>query len=301
MKIKSRKYKDITRIIRLCCITGALFAYSSTAYATIAVGHNSLPVLDKVVYGGVTVPNLESIQNSTMNITQTESSAVIKWHDFSIGTNATVNFIKDGGGTFHVLNYVNEGGPVSQIYGNLNATNGNVYLVNPSGFLIGKSAEINVGELYVSNQKLTLPDGYTGTNVPNINGMLATAETTSAELMNLGHIKANQVTFVGDRVVLDLDYLKNHDGNQLGKTEIEVRTENIDNVVLGYTAYENGIDFKDENGNSIESGTYQGKDKYIVDVATVYENNTKLESIDSKKIEKAYMWVIFPREISLIR
>ena len=164
MKIKSRKYKHIARIIRMCCITGAMFAYSSTAYATIAVGHHTLPIGGQFIYGandyanGV-IPDVTS--GNVMNIIQKGNNAVIKWQDFSIGTNATVNFSKTDGTAFSVLNYVNEGGPVSQIYGNLNATNGNVYLVNPSGFLISKSAEINVGELYVSNQKLTLPDGYT--------------------------------------------------------------------------------------------------------------------------------------------
>ena len=222
MRFKSRKYKNIARIIRLCCITGAMFAYSSTAYATIAVGHNSLPTGGNFLHGG---NNNGIVTNgSVMDVTQTGANAVIEWQDFSIGTNATVNFHSsvfskaDSGNKtaeFNVLNYVNSGA-VSQIYGNLNAVykdkttgfnvSGNVYLVNTAGALISKSAEINVGSLYVSNKSMKpneLNAFATGGTNPVINGTV-----TSAELMNLGHIKANKVTFDGDRVVLDLDYIK---------------------------------------------------------------------------------------------
>jgi len=282
MRIRSRKYKNIARIIRLCCITGAFFAYSSTAYATIAVNHNSLPVLDRVLHGTVTVPDLENIENSTMNITQTGTNAVIKWQDFSIGTNATVNFKEANNGNFNVLNYV-DSGVVSQIYGNLNATNGNVFLVNTAGVLISKSAEINVGSLYVSNRDMSaanLKAFYDAGADPVINGTV-----TSAELMNLGHVKANKVTFDGERVVLDLDYLKKTNENgtvsNLEAKDIIVKTTDVDNVVIGYTAY-------DESGK-----TYAGRNVDDGNIATVnvkQANDTYIAESNFGK-SKGYMWV----------
>ena len=279
MKIKSRKYKDIARIVRLCCITGALFAYSSTAYATIAVDHNRLPVGGQFLYGGTGAINPPTT-GSEMNITQTGANAVIQWQDFSIGTNATVNFdsqVKNEDGKFNVLNYV-DSGVISQIYGNLNAEKGNVYLVNTAGALISKSAEINVGNLYVSNQKLTLPATY---NENSINDMLAAGTTTSAELMNLGHIKAGKVTFVGDRVVLDLDYLKDQSGKKLGADKIEVKTDNINNVVIGYTAY-------DESGK-----TYAGQNNGTANIATVSvkKQDGTYQSVTNFDESDGYMWV----------
>ena len=228
MRIKSRKYKNIDRIIRLCCITGALFAYSSTAYATIAVDHNRLPVGGQFLYGGTGAIN-PPITGSEMNITQTGANAVIQWQDFSIGTNATVNFdsqVKNEDGKFNVLNYV-DSGVISQIYGNLNAEKGNVYLVNTAGALISKSAEINVASLYVSNRKLDNLDTIGGKQT--INEFVESGTLTSAELMNLGHVKADKVTFDGQRVILDLDYLKGHDGIPLEANEIIVKTNNKKN------------------------------------------------------------------------
>lgn len=87
-----------------------------------------------------------------MNIVQNEQNAVIKWDDFSIGANAEVNFSRENGGNFNVLNYV-DSGKVSQIYGGINAKDGNVFVVNTAGAIIGKSAQINVGSLYVSNKR----------------------------------------------------------------------------------------------------------------------------------------------------
>ena len=281
MRIKSRKYKNIARIIRLCCITGALFAYSSTAYATIAVDHNRLPVGGTVLHGNANIITGEL--GNTMNVTQTGGNAVIKWQDFSIGTNATVNFKESSNSNFNVLNYV-DSGIISQIYGNLNAEKGNVFLVNTAGALISKSAEINVGSLYVSNRDMSadnLKAFYDAGTTPVVNGTV-----TSAELMNLGHIKANKVTFDGDRVVLDLDYIKKNNANgtvsNLEAANIIVKTVDVDNVVVGYTAY-------DETNK-----TYEGKNPNTSgNIVTVFEHDKSYADGTSENYTKqqGYMWV----------
>ena len=90
-----------------------------------------------------------SVYDGHENISQTGMTAVNSWGDFSIGADATVNFTGPNG--FNSFNYVKDG-PVSEIYGQLNAIGGNIFIANPAGVQIGNSAQINVGSLYVTNK-----------------------------------------------------------------------------------------------------------------------------------------------------
>lgn len=144
-----------------------------------------------------------------MNITQTGKNGIIQWNDFSIGANAAVNF-KGDTDHFNTLNYVT-GSNMSQIYGKMHANNnGNIYLVNPNGVQIGNSAQINVGSLYVSTKKIDDIDKW---NVnTNIEDSLRNVNTlNNAQLMSLGYVTANKVTFEGKRVILDMDRLQTPD------------------------------------------------------------------------------------------
>ena len=67
---------------------------------------------------------------------------------------------------FNSLNYVTgANAPISEIYGQLTALGGNIFIANPAGVQIGNSAQINVGSLYVTNKDvgsvLTEKDNYT--------------------------------------------------------------------------------------------------------------------------------------------
>lgn len=271
---KKKKLQNINKYIRLFYLTGALVAYS--AGVAMAVPQNvTLPT------GGQFVGNNGNIaqSGSIMDIVQNEQNAVIKWQDFSIGGNATVNFSKKNGSNFNVLNYVNAG-PVSEIYGTINANNGNVFIVNPAGVTIGKSAQINVGSLYVSNQKL----GEAEFNNFNQNGNLDSLRNnniTAGELMHLGYINAAQgkVTFVGDRIVLDANRIRDNQGQQLAASEINVTTkdEKTDNLVIGYNAYNVGT-----NDPSSKKGTFAGKN-----------NGEAIAKVNGKDYTKnqGYMWI----------
>lgn len=171
------------------------------------VSNNTLPT------NGTSVMNNHNIAKDDikhqMDITQTGKNGIITWKDFSIGANATVNF--KGEDKFNTLNYVT-GANSSQIYGKMNANNnGNIYLVNPNGVQIGNSAQINVGSLYVSTKKIDNIDSVKnaadyGAALKDINTI-----TSNAELMSLGYITANKVTFEGNRVVIDMDRLQGLD------------------------------------------------------------------------------------------
>ena len=179
-----KKQKQILRVLRSTFIAGALTAYSFPAMA--AISNDMLPQDGHFIHGNGSIvkPN-----ENVMNIVQNGQNAVIKWGDFSIGSMSTVNFDKANGGIFNVLNYI-DSGKISQIYGTINAKNGNVFIANTAGTIVGKSASINVGSLYVSNKKMSdenLNAFYNGGNNPTIQGQL-----TNAQIMNLGHIEANK-------------------------------------------------------------------------------------------------------------
>ena len=201
MKLKNRlrKYIALWLMASLGTVPIAVGAAGNTV-----VSNNTLPT------GGTSVTRnhtgLDSNTNHVMDITQTGKNGIIKWNDFSIGANATVNF-KGDTDRFNTLNYVT-GSNMSQIYGKMNANNnGNIYLVNPNGIQIGNSAQINVGSLYVSTKKIDDIDKWNG-NI-NIEDSLRSVNTlNNAQLMSLGYVTANKVTFEGKRVIIDMDRLQ---------------------------------------------------------------------------------------------
>lgn len=242
-----------------------------------AVPNTQLPQGGSVMAGNASIgdPN-----NGQLTITQGSQNAVIQWDNgFNVGANATVNFEKgkdySGTGNFNTLNY-DASGNMSQIYGAINAQEGNIYIVNPAGVEISSSAQINVGSLYVSNKNLeSALNGITDKTNPDISKIMANGTTTDAALMSLGNINAANVTFDGGRIVIDTERLKTGDV-KMGKGNIHVRTTDAGQVVLGYDAYNEG-EYKE---------TYDGKQKFAKDLATV----TAVDGSSTDNL-KGYMWV----------
>lgn len=274
MKIRNKKL--LTKSIAMAIFMSSTLYTMPITHA--AFNNNTLP--DNGT-GNVTINSA----NNIMNISQAEQNAVIQWNDFSIGANATVNFSKTDGGSFNTLNYVNSGN-LSQIYGTINADKGNIYIVNPAGVQIGNSAQINVGSLYVSNKNMSddqLKAFQSGAKVDtpySIHG-----DRSNAELMSLGNINvANKVTFDGNRIVLDVDRVKNGQ-TPLGADNITIKTTQTDfnnkDVVLGYTAYDSGAN----------KTTYENKNDGTT-LATL-EGVRDTQGIDKTTLTKAdgFMWV----------
>jgi filamentous hemagglutinin family protein len=84
-------------------------------------------------------------------INQTSARAVIDWRSFDIAANETVSFAQPGA-TSAVLNRVT-GTQFSSLQGSLTA-NGQVYLVNPNGILMGGGARINAGSFVASTANI---------------------------------------------------------------------------------------------------------------------------------------------------
>ncbi len=95
------------------------------------------PVGEQVVAGNATF-NRALPGNLTVN--QSTHRLIINWQDFSIGRGEITKFVQPSASAA-VLNRVVSASP-SEIYGTLQG-NGNVYVINPAGILVGKEGRID--------------------------------------------------------------------------------------------------------------------------------------------------------------
>lgn len=289
------RQKNLKRNLLICLLAGSAVMYTLPLHAaTSVVANNALPQggqffngkefvagsvidnnkqqftgIDGNVIGSIAKPN-----DLTMNVHQANQNAVIKWGSFDVGGSATVNFTSNAS-NFNTLNYVNSGS-ASQIYGTINGLGGNIYVVNTAGVQIGPSAQINVGSLHVSNKNLDNINWEEINNKnPNINDIMSQGTTGNAALMSLGNINATKVTFEGDgRIVIDSERIKDVDGNKkLNYDKINITTNNEDNVIIGYEAY-------DETNKSYAGANADGEGNEIANV-----NGSAYTKADG------YMWV----------
>jgi filamentous hemagglutinin family protein len=124
---------------------------------------------------------------TTTTVTQGSNRAVIDWRSFDTAPTETVNFVQPGA-TSAVLNRVT-GAQFSSLQGALNA-NGQVYLVNPNGILIGNGATIDVGSFFASTASISndafMRDTATATGKYAFNELASGAATAS--IVNAGTI-----------------------------------------------------------------------------------------------------------------
>jgi filamentous hemagglutinin family protein len=151
------------------------------------------------IVGGSSGDTIEGSGN-VMNITGS-GNMVIKWEQFGIGRGESVNF----NGMANALNYVT-GNAKSEIYGALNGSGVNVFLINPNGILFGAGSQVNVGSLYTSTARLDQNrlDGFNGTAAS-----LAASASGTADIINLGTVTASSMTVDAGsgRVVFGTDAL----------------------------------------------------------------------------------------------
>ncbi|XEG69687.1 YDG domain-containing protein [Pseudomonas sp. abacavir_1] len=112
--------------------------------------------------GGSIVAGAGSISQSgaQMTIQQNSNRLVTNWNSFDVGADARVQFQQPGRDSV-ALNRVVGGGNASQILGKLDA-NGQVWLLNPNGVVIGQGAQVNVGGLVASSLNISDADFMAG-------------------------------------------------------------------------------------------------------------------------------------------
>ena len=117
---------------------------------------------------------------SALTIRQSSDRGIIHWQDFSIARGESVKFLQPGANSA-ILNRVT-GGKRSDLLGTLQA-NGNVYLINPSGILIGAGAVIDTNSFIASTLDVNDEQFMAG-------GDLKFMGESTASVTNLGRITA---------------------------------------------------------------------------------------------------------------
>lgn len=216
----------------------------------------AMPTGGKVVDGDVAgITNGTVASGGTINV---NSNALIDWTAFNIGKNESLNFAftKD---YLNVINHVT-GSEMSQLLGTLNAKNGNVYLINPNGILVGGGARIDAGGLVLStldatdNQLLdVLNNGLTNlalTGKSNSKGITIEngANITVGPFLGLlgNKVKIADNVTISDSVYDTSDYPKN-------ETTLVVAAAKEANLDL-YKKVQDIASATTEQGNTVEIG-----------------------------------------------
>ncbi|MGQ2900371.1 filamentous hemagglutinin N-terminal domain-containing protein [Campylobacter coli] len=174
--------KSLRVIVNISVITSLVLAQSLTA--------SNLPSGGKFINGTGSI----ATNGNIMNITGDKTHNVIAWGGgFNIGKDNTVNFTTNGKNYLN-LDYTNK---ASQILGTLNGGTNNVYIVNPSGILVGEGATINANKFGVS----TTPMGIDAINTFSVDGSFSPVfNANKGDVVNMGTIKANEIVLVGNKV-----------------------------------------------------------------------------------------------------
>lgn len=135
-----------------------------------------------------------SANGTTLNINTATDRAVVNWQSFSVDAGNTTNFNQPGINSA-VLNRVVTPNNPSSIYGSLNS-NGNVYLVNPSGVLVGPSGVINTNGFTASVLDIPNPEFMRG-------GTLHFRGDSRANVINKGTIRTDSggAALLGNQVI----------------------------------------------------------------------------------------------------
>ena len=159
--------------------------------------------------GSVVSKNTDNKVNATItpvgndtNIVSVGSNPnkVIEWRDYSIASGERVRYDYDENtnNVTQTNNYLNivTGANTSNINGTIEGGK-NVYIVNPNGVIFGKSAEVSVGNLYVSTQAVSMVNK--DADMENNVSPLDTSAGLS-DVVNMGKITATSVEVHGAHI-----------------------------------------------------------------------------------------------------
>jgi filamentous hemagglutinin family protein len=134
----------------------------------------------EVVVGGAAGFNRPDA--ATLIVNQNTDRAVINWNSFSIANGELTRFVQPSSSSA-VLNRVVTANP-SAIYGTLQA-NGNVYLINPGGVLVGAGGVVNTASFVASTHDINTEEFMKG-------GQLNFKGNSDASVINEGNITARE-------------------------------------------------------------------------------------------------------------
>lgn len=235
----------------------------------------SMQALAAPTEGVVTAGTASISQSGTVTeIHQSTPKAAINWQQFSIKADETVNFRQPDASSVTLNRVI--GNEKSVIDGAMNA-NGKVFIQNPSGTLIGKNAQINVGGLVATTANISDDDF--------MNGRYQFNGSSQGAIENLGHISVPE----GGVVALIAPIVKNGGtitapkANVLLASAERFRITLPDNQNFAYTLDQGTLQGLVDNGGAIlaDGGhvvlTAKGIDtvkKSLIKHSSVIEANT---------------------------
>ena len=234
--------RELTQRVRYALLAGVAGAFLIPQVAAAApTGHHDETAGVQVAGEGT----------ATTTITATAPNNVIKWADYSVKQGETVNY--DG------KNYLNivTGGNTSAINGTIKNTGGDIYLVNPNGVIFGKTASVNVGNLYVSTQEESTLNmtAFTGSGASPLSTTVT--DVGKADVVNMGSITANKVEVYG-RSIRILDAANVHDATT---SPVILHTDTAVNDGYAHIGYQSGAEptataYKINGANAVAADNY---------------------------------------------
>lgn len=248
----------------------------------------AMPTGGKVVQGDITgITDSTIASGGTINV---NGSGLINWNAFNIENGESLTYAFSNPGT--LINHVT-GEEMSRILGTLSSTgNGNLWLINPNGILIGPSAQINTSSLVLSTLNATddMLQGFlngndlilTGTdatkgieiqsgakidveNALNILGghiQIAdnvTVSSAKADSITMSIAAANQATFEAGSSTDGATDISTGSGNtlSLGKATFEITNPSSDVYFIGHDVSVDGtkinlISTTDKNNTALD-------------------------------------------------
>ena len=177
--IKKPKHQVHTPILKFLC--------AFTCFTVINSGVQANPSGESVVAGNATFDRTgNSLQITTGNRT------IINWQQFSIASGEQTKFIQPSASSAALNRVV--GGNLSAIYGSLQS-NGQIYLINPNGVLIGPNGTVNTAGFLASTLNTTNAEFLKGDDLKFVGD-------SSATVANRGTINAvgGDVFLIGRQV-----------------------------------------------------------------------------------------------------
>ena len=173
------------------------YAYKRIAFVTLPL----IPLLGFMLHAQALPEGFQSINGNvtftqngqTLDVSTQSQQSIAEYLRFNIGQDETVNFNLPNSHAA-ILNRVTGGDP-SQILGRMNS-NGNVFLVNPSGIFFGNNAQINVQSLTASTLNIQNDDFLAGRYT-----FERSASLPPGSIINHGHINAaSHVVLIGGAI-----------------------------------------------------------------------------------------------------
>lgn len=243
--------RELTQRVRYALLAGVAGAFLIPQVAAAA------PTGEYDMTSGVTVGRSTTAAGTDTNITATRSPTspatpsnnVIKWADYSVKQGETV--------TYDANNYLNivTGGNTSAINGSITG-GGDIYLVNPNGVIFGKTASVNVGNLYVSTQEESTLNttAFTGGGASPLS--TAVGDVGKADVVNMGSITANKVEVYG-RSIRILDAANVH----ATTSPVILHTDTAANDGYAHIGYQSGAEpaataYKINGANAVAADNY---------------------------------------------